>query len=271
MKRIVSLLLLLTVFFAGLPIREVSAASNPYCIKVNRQTCTITIYEKDAQGKYTVPVKAMLCSPSDYTPLGTFQTPAKYRWRLLVGDVWGQYSTRITGSILFHSVWYYEKDPSTLSNKQYNRLGTRCSLGCIRLTVADAKWIYDNCPLGTTVVVYESSDPGPLGKPEAIKVSEKTLMGYDPTDIWSEGNPYIKKPTLKGVKDKSVNYGKTVNLMKGVKAKSAAGEDLTSDIQVTITYNNKKVKKVDRRGTIRLLIGLRTSWGRRQKRRLSVR
>lgn len=108
MKRIVSLLLLLTIFFAGLPIREVSAASNPYCIKVNRQTCTITIYEKDAQGKYTVPVKAMLCSPSDYTPLGTFQTPAKYRWRLLVGDVWGQYSTRITGSILFHSVWYYE-------------------------------------------------------------------------------------------------------------------------------------------------------------------
>ena len=29
------------------------------------------------------------------TPLGTYQTMAKYRWKALMGNVWGQYSTRI--------------------------------------------------------------------------------------------------------------------------------------------------------------------------------
>ena len=40
-------------------------------------------------------------------------------------------------------------------------------MGCVRLTVEDAKWIADNCPSGTTVEIYEDDDPEPLGKPEA--------------------------------------------------------------------------------------------------------
>ncbi|MEG2774223.1 MAG: L,D-transpeptidase, partial [Acetivibrio sp.] len=125
----------------------------PYLIKVNRQQCTITIYEKDKKGEYSVPIRAMLCSPGWDTPLGSFKTPEKYRWRLLMGDVWGQYSTRINKGVLFHSVWYYDKDPSTLSNIQFNKLGTVCSHGCVRVNVEDAKWIYDNCPVGTTVTI----------------------------------------------------------------------------------------------------------------------
>lgn len=229
----------------------VQAAQNyPYKIMVNKQMCVVTVYEKDAKGKYTVPVKAMLCSPGVETPLGTYRIPVKYRWRLLMDDVWGQYSTRIVGGILFHSVWYYEKDPSTLSNKQFNKLGTRCSHGCVRLNVEDAKWIYDNCPIGTEVTIYESSDPGPLGKPEGIKVSQSTLMGYDPTDIWSKGNPYIEaKPVISGAKNKTVEYGKKVNLTKGITAKTSTGEDVTDEIKVTIKYKNKKVKKVNSKKT----------------------
>lgn len=40
-------------------------------------------------------------------------------------------------------------------------------MGCVRLTVEDAKWIAENCPEGTTVEIYDGEDPGPLGKPEA--------------------------------------------------------------------------------------------------------
>ncbi len=226
---------------------QVQAATNyPYLIKVNRQMCTVTIYERDAKGEYTVPIKAMLCSPGYETPLGTFKTPVKYRWKLLMDDVWGQYSTRIVDGILFHSVWYYEQDPATLSNRQFNKLGTICSHGCIRLNVEDAKWIYDNCPIGTTVIIYDSSDPGPLGKPEGIKVSEKTLMGYDPTDIWSSGNPYIKaNATISGAKDKTISYGKTADVTTGVTATSSTGQNITSKMKVTITYKDKKVSKID--------------------------
>ena len=34
-------------------------------------------------------------------------------------------------------------------------LGRKASHGCIRLKIDDAKWIYDNCPYGTTVVIQE--------------------------------------------------------------------------------------------------------------------
>lgn len=69
-------------------------------------------------------------------------------------------------------------------------LGTNRSLGCIRLTVIDAKWIFDNCPLGTTVVIYENSDPGPLGKPSAPRIDTTlSIRGWDPTDP-DPGNPW---------------------------------------------------------------------------------
>jgi len=68
--------------------------------------------------------------------------------------------------------------------------GTSASMGCIRLTVEDAKWIYDNCKSGTTVEFYTSEDPGPLGKPDAIKITEhEEYRGWDPTDP-NENNPW---------------------------------------------------------------------------------
>lgn len=211
---------------------SVSAKENPpYYIKVNKLQNCVTVYEQDENGKYTVPVRAMACSGGSATPLGTYKTLAKYRWKLLMGDVWGQYSTRIFQGILFHSVWYYQQDASTLSAAQYNKLGTTASHGCIRLTVEDAKWIYDNCKLGTVVEVYSDEDPGPLGKPETIKLKSGT--GWDPTDP-SEDNPFNdSKPSIKGASNKTIEWGTKINLLKGVKASSTAGSDITSKLEVT--------------------------------------
>lgn len=56
-------------------------------------------------------------------------------------------------------------------------------MGCVRLTVEDAKWIADNCPSGTTVEIYDDDDPGPLGKPEAALIdTDSPNKGWDPTD-----------------------------------------------------------------------------------------
>lgn len=225
-------------------IKSEAASSSPYLIKVNKQQNCVTIYGKDDNGKYTVPVKAMVCSTGYDTPIGTFRTPQKIRWHLLMGDVWGQYCTRINKGVLFHSVWYYQKDPSTLSGRQYNRLGTTASHGCVRLTVADAKWIYDNCPIGTTVVVYNSTNPGPLGKPVAIKVPN--TQGWDPTDIYYSNNPYNKKkPSISGAKDQVIEFGQTVRVKYKVTAKNTTGHDITSRIVAIIEYNGVKVSKVD--------------------------
>lgn len=165
--------------------------SEQYYIKINNQANVVTIYKKDSNGKFTVPVKAMICSIGTATPeSGVYKMSDKYTWRLLQGNVYGQYACRITGHILFHSVPYEKQDKSTLEWWEYDKLGTKASLGCIRLKVEDAKWIYDNCAKGTQVEFYSDSNPGPLGKPSAQKISEdEAVRNWDPTDP-DKNNPW---------------------------------------------------------------------------------
>ena len=164
--------------------RKLASQGYPYWIKVNYTANTVTVYSKDGNGDYTVPIKAMVCSTGASTPKsGVYRTQAKYSWKALIGSA-GKYCTRITGQILFHSVPYLHGDINQFEYWEYDRLGQTRSLGCIRLTVADAKWIYDNCPIGTSVEFYSSSNPGPLGKPSAKKISgyPEPLRLWDPTD-----------------------------------------------------------------------------------------
>ncbi|MBC8544355.1 L,D-transpeptidase family protein [Bianquea renquensis] len=204
---------------------------NPYIIKVNKKMNCVTIYGLDEKDEYTIPVKAMVCSTGSATPLGTFKTSDRYRWKILDGDVWGQYSTRITGHILFHSVPYKEKDNTTLKWNYYNKLGSTASAGCVRLTTIDAKWILDNCPKGTTVIIYNDSNPGPLGKPSALKLPSGT--GWDPTDP-DPANPWkLKEASLKGVSDRTIEYGGSVDVMSGVKGLDKCGNDITDSVEVS--------------------------------------
>lgn len=137
-----------------------------YYIKVNNEANVVTVFTKDSEGQYTVPVKAMICSTGTATPTsGTYGIKLRWEWLGLFGNVYGHYSTQIVGNILFHSVPYLEKgNPASLEYWEYDKLGTSCSAGCIRLTVADAKWIYDNIEKGTLVEFYSSQEPGPLRK-----------------------------------------------------------------------------------------------------------
>ena len=88
------------------------------------------------------------------TPLGTYQAGGK------TGNEWyyfkdfgcyAKWAYHIVGGVLFHSNTT-EKPKGRPSD---TGLGYRASHGCIRMKVNDAKWIYDTCPEGTTVVVQE--------------------------------------------------------------------------------------------------------------------
>lgn len=234
------LLIVLTVFFAMHTVGtvQVSAAADPelYWLKVNRKANVVTVYRHE-NGEY-VPFKAMICStgaPDSETPLMTSKVGLKFRWCFLVGDVWGQYVTQIKGDYLFHSVYYKEKGrKDTLVVDEYNKLGTSCSKGCVRLTAMDAKWIYDNCCQGTKVTVYSSDDPGPLGKPDAIKLDKDNK--WDPTDP-DKNNPEfnIRKPiiTISEKKPHKINCGSSYDLLEYVKATDVnTFQDLTSLVEV---------------------------------------
>lgn len=186
--------------------------TSTYLVKVNRALDCITVYGKDSNSEYTVPVKAFACSTAregHETPLGTFRTSGKSLWCLMVDGTYSQYAYRIYGGIMFHSVPCFTKNYDALETAEYNKLGSHASLGCVRLSVIDAKWIYDNCPSGTTVVIYEDfSSPGPLGKPGTIQIPDgHPLGGWDPTDP-NPSNPWQNYSVF-------INCDDTINLSTG--------------------------------------------------------
>ncbi len=249
---------------------------HPYMIKVNKQQNVVTIYKKGKKGTYK-PHRAFVCSTGVATPTGTFSLGAKYRWHQLMGPSYGQYCTRIYKGVLFHSVWYYKPSKNTQSYIQYNRLGTTASHGCIRLTVAASKWIYDNCPSGTKVVIYNSRNSGPLGKPKARKMSG--YMGWDPTDP-DPNNPYFikvrsikisarKKTLTLGTKKSKAAFRLRVTKIRPKKAMIKKVKYTSSNPRVA-TVNQKGVVKAKRKGTCRIIVQTTDRTGIRKICRIKV-
>lgn len=238
-KTLISAICLCFLFSVGIFSIQAKAEESKYFIKVNKGTCVTTVYKKDG-----TPYKAFISSPGNPTPEGTFYTSTKYRWHELVGNCFGQYCTRITDDgVLFHSVYYYVNgDPSTVCTREYNFLGVLRSLGCIRLTVQDAKWVYENCESPTKVIIFNGTEKDdPLGKPSSIRIDGSVRTGWDPTDP-DPKNPYKKyRPTIKISKSKTIQCGSKFNIKEGVTAKNYNGKNYTKKIQVEGTVNSKKV------------------------------
>ena len=164
----------------------------------------------------------MVCSTGTATPKsGIYSIPGRWPWGTLFGNVYGQYCIKITGNILFHSVPYLKRgDPGSLEYWEYDKLGTTASAGCVRLTVSDVLWLYNNCPNGTKVEFYSSSDPGPLGKPSAQKISGNEICrNWDPTDP-NPNNPW---------KNSSINNGSSNN---------SSSDNTSTDSNTTIDNSN---------------------------------
>lgn len=109
---------------------------------------------------YNLQIRKMICSTGldkTPTPLGTYQSYGK-----MLNDEWyyfkefkcyAKWAYGIVGGVLFHSVTYNAQ--KELQYGSVANLGRKASHGCVRLKEEDAKWIWENCPLGTTVVVQE--------------------------------------------------------------------------------------------------------------------
>lgn len=91
----------------------------------------------------------------DSTPKGTFHIePERGEWFFSEGyqegaEYWVSWKNH--GEFLFHSV-PMTKDKKVIE-KEAKKLGAKASHGCIRLSIPDAKWIYENIPEHTKVVI----------------------------------------------------------------------------------------------------------------------
>ncbi|MCI8814020.1 MAG: L,D-transpeptidase family protein [Lachnospiraceae bacterium] len=164
--------------------------SGPYTLRVDRRRNQITVYARDTDGQYNIPVVAMPCSvglPATPTPTGTFRGSRAGRWQLLMGPTWGQYATLVSepNGIFIHSVSGAVANPYSLPANEWNKLGREAaSHGCIRVAVIDAKWIYDNCN-GATIEVRDYDYAGPFDHKAYRQIT--AAYNWDPTDPAARG------------------------------------------------------------------------------------
>jgi len=169
--------------------------NQPYLVCVNRAMNTVTVYGKDENGNYTVPVKAMVCSvgrEGHETITGRYSTTDRFEWCYMVDGTWGRYAIRIKGGYMFHSIGYFQHSQDTLEYDEYNKLGNPASLGCVRLCLSDIYWLFAYCPSGFETIIYDDyALAGPLGKPASliIDTTNELTRNWDPTD---PENPYLQ-------------------------------------------------------------------------------
>ena len=192
------------------------SARRSYTIYVNRKMNLVNVV--DSSKKL---VKSMYCSTGKHysTIKGSYRTQSKMRWHALYHGVYGQYCTRIHGPYLFHSVPYTRISKRSMQTREYNKLGRQASHGCIRLSVADARWIYTHCRLGTRVVIGEKRRLTPPAEKRLI-VSTRKKTGWDPTDP-DKSNPYKVSITLKKAFSHGVPSGTAFDLISALEFRSA--------------------------------------------------
>lgn len=185
-----------------------STNKNKFYLELNRAAGVVTVYAYDSGRKsYCIPVKAFTVSvgrnvssnagasglnvKSSFTPLGRYSisyngSVAKYSLKPMYEPdgsiVYARWASHVVGNVYFHAIAVSRQSHTALNPNTYNKLGRPASAGCIRMTVADAKWIYDYVSVGSEVKIVKGSSgrPGPFGKPKTIRVSSS--IHYDPTD-----------------------------------------------------------------------------------------
>ncbi|MBR0267291.1 MAG: peptidoglycan-binding protein [Clostridia bacterium] len=184
------------------PKPEPTKEPTPFAITVDVTNQVVSVYTRDEEGNYTIPVRQMLCSSGKVgtdSPVGDWVLNGrKARWCYF--PKWGDYArywTRINASVAFHSPIYSAVSVKAIKEGSYEMLGNRASHGCIRLALADAKWIYDNVGAGTVVSIRTD-----LPKDEELKTALKAVKpkhSYDSpiaTTPEPEYNRYVT-PQLK--------------------------------------------------------------------------
>ena len=126
-------------------------SNTPYFVYVNLNAQKTYVYE-GSSNNWTLE-KEFDCSTgieSEATPKGVYTVTGRGDW--FYSDQYeqgGKYWVQFWGDYLFHSL-PYDESQSTIVDYT---LGVPASHGCIRLAVEDSKWLFDNMPDDTKVII----------------------------------------------------------------------------------------------------------------------
>ena len=155
----------------------------------------VMVYKKNAKGEYKIKFHMLLCSTGtseNPTKEGVYSITGKERWATLSGDRFGQYGCILSGpeTYTISSTPFSKNKAWTMLDGGYENIGQANTKGDIQLCVRDARWIYDNMPVGTQVHVVNSDNPDAKSLTLPKRINKNG--GWDPTDKWSKGNPYFE-------------------------------------------------------------------------------
>ena len=128
-----------------------ASSDTNWLIVTDTSACKVAIFA-GSKGNWST-VKYISCSPgkpSTPTVKGEFKVTGRgLSFGKPTYTCW--YYTQFYGDYLFHSVIYNKGSKTSI---QDGRLGMQLSHGCVRLALSEAKWIHDNIPNGTKVIVF---------------------------------------------------------------------------------------------------------------------
>ena len=156
-------------------------------VDLTNQICTVYGVYTDGKSKPIMSEFISSARKGCTTPTGNFKIQgasggrkAKYRTcKLSGGKTYAEYACRFTGAKMMHGVpWKARNTKGYVYKNEFNKLGSVASAGCVRMPIKLARYIYNNCPVGTPVKVFKGTKGKyPMGKPKKYKATSN----IDPT------------------------------------------------------------------------------------------
>lgn len=241
-KHLLALLLAVALLIGIAPMLQAPARAEgdlKYWIGVDVKNQRCTIYSTADNSV----VHCWLCTTgasATPTPQGIFYLPEarnseRKEWFAFTAT-YVKYAVRYTRGLYFHSVLFKKRDDNAMKLSTLRRLGKPGSAGCVRLEVAHAKFICDNCPTGTKVVIYKGVDDpritGILGHSASLQTTPSL-----------PAPPFVTGLTLDQTDTVHLEKGKTVQL-------NCAVEPANAPTHLTWKSRKTKVATVDQNGLV---------------------
>ena len=157
MKKFLSFMLVFAMVLGTPLVAYAKGANQPSTIVVYRNSNVCEVYDANNQLIKTLPVSTG--RPGHETPLGVYkiyQHVDKGWYHPMEDGTYARYCMRFKqGGFMFHSVCYAKAGDATPIPEEAAAIGTSVSLGCVRLNVSDAEWLYNATSNGCLVIILD--------------------------------------------------------------------------------------------------------------------
>ena len=127
------------------------AKNQSYKIRINVSKNIAVISSIDGDNNTGATVKAFYIATNANVKTGSTVITDKTEWRKFDMSCYGH-------SECISSTPYYTRTMGNINVDEYNKIGTHFSYGSIFMTPVDAKWIYNNCGVNTSVEILSDFD-----------------------------------------------------------------------------------------------------------------